>query len=154
MTKIDRKNGTKTGRKADGKFVTGNPGKPKGARHHTTRAVEALMNGEAEAITRAMIEAAVGGDIQSAKFILERVGPAPRKDVPVMLDLPEITTAADITQAMARIVEAVATGEMTPIEGNAVSGLIEGFRKTLETEELARRLEALEQTLESKGGRK
>jgi len=150
MTKTNRKNGTNTGRTAAGKFGPGNSGKPKGARHHTTRAVETLMNGEAEAITRTMIEAAVGGDIQAAKFILERVGPAPRKDGPVMLDLPGITTAADAAQAMARIVESVATGEMTPAEGNAVSGLIEGFRKTLETEELARRMESLEAAIQER----
>ena len=34
--------------------------------------------------------------------------------------------------AMARIVEAVASGDMTPAEGRAVSGLIEGLRKALE----------------------
>jgi hypothetical protein len=37
-------------------------GKPKGARHRTTLAVEALLDGEAEALTRKVIELALTGD--------------------------------------------------------------------------------------------
>ena len=67
-----------------------------------------------------------------------------------MLDLPGITTAADASRAMARIVKGVTSGEMTPAEGGAVSGLIEGFRKVLETEELASRLEVLEAAMQDR----
>ena len=41
------------------KGVSGNPaGKPKGARHKTTLAMEAMLDGEADAITRKAIELA------------------------------------------------------------------------------------------------
>ena len=39
-------------------FAPGNPGRPKGARHKVSRAVEALLEGEAEALTRKAVEAA------------------------------------------------------------------------------------------------
>ncbi len=43
--------------------VSGNPsGRPKGARNKTTIAVEALLEGEAEALTRKAIERALAGD--------------------------------------------------------------------------------------------
>ena len=44
-----------------GRFKPGNPGKPKGARHKTTLAIEALLDGEAEALTRKAIELAKAG---------------------------------------------------------------------------------------------
>jgi hypothetical protein len=44
-----RNNAAKTYTDARGKFRPGNPGRPKGARHETTLAVEAILDGEAEA---------------------------------------------------------------------------------------------------------
>ncbi len=152
MTKRDRKYGGNTdGRAADGTFGPGNPGKPKGARHKATLAAQELLDGEAEALTRKAVELALEGDTTALRLCLERIAP-PRKDGPVSFDLPNITSAADAANTMARILEAVAGGEMTPKEGGAVAGLVEGFRKALETEELARRLEKLEQALEGNGG--
>ena len=50
----------------DGQFGagrSGNPsGRPKGARNYTTRAIEALLDGEAETLTRKAIELAEEGD--------------------------------------------------------------------------------------------
>jgi hypothetical protein len=45
---------------------------------------------------------------------------------------------------MGVIVAAVADGEITPSEAQALAGMVETFRRTLETEELERRLAALE----------
>jgi hypothetical protein len=42
-------------------FQSGNAGKPRGARHRTTQAVEALLDGEAEKLTRKAIEMAPRG---------------------------------------------------------------------------------------------
>ena len=42
----------KSGRNTDGTFAAGNPGKPRGTRHKATRAALALLDGEAEALTR------------------------------------------------------------------------------------------------------
>jgi hypothetical protein len=43
MTKPNRKYGSNTGRSAGGKFATGNPGKPLGARHRATVAAQELL---------------------------------------------------------------------------------------------------------------
>lgn len=51
----------KSGRNADGAFAAGNPGKPRGTRHKATRAALALLDGEAEALTRKAVELALGG---------------------------------------------------------------------------------------------
>ncbi len=51
-----------SGRNTDGTFAPGNPGKPQGARHRATQAALALLDGEAEALTRQAVTMALGGD--------------------------------------------------------------------------------------------
>lgn len=50
-------------------------GRPQGSRNKATLAVEALLEGEAEALTRKAIERALEGDIQALRLCLERVCP-------------------------------------------------------------------------------
>jgi len=45
---------------------------------------------------------------------------------------------------MSSILAAVASGDLTPIEGQAVAALLEAFRKTLELAQLEQRIAALE----------
>ena len=45
-----------------GKFATGNPGRPKGALHKVTRAVEALLEGQSERLTQVAIDKALVSD--------------------------------------------------------------------------------------------
>ena len=124
--------------------VSGNPGgRPIGRRNTTTLAVEALLDGEAEAITRRAIEAALAGDMAAIRLIMDRVSP-PRKSRPIQIDLPEVSDARGVAQAQATVVAAVAGGEITPDEGTALSGLLEARRKAVETEELEKRIRRLE----------
>jgi hypothetical protein len=52
---------------------SGNPaGKPKGARHRATVAAEALLDGEAEGLTRKAIEMALAGDGTALRLCLDR----------------------------------------------------------------------------------
>ena len=141
----DGKNGTSSERTKDGRFASGNPGKPKGARHKTTTAVEALLDGEAEGLTRKAVELAMAGDTTALKICLDRIAPA-RRDSPVQFDMPEMKSAADAAAAVGAILDNVASGHLSPDEARSIAPLIETFRKTLETEELERRITALEAT--------
>lgn len=130
---------------------SGNPaGKPKGARNHATRAILKLIDGGAEEITKAVLEAAKGGDMGAARFVLERIVP-PAKERPVSLDLPDIADAQGIAAAQAAILKAVAIGELTPGEGNIMAGIVEANRKAQETELMEKRLAALEAQLPKSG---
>ena len=133
----------KSGRNTDGTFGTGNPGKPKGTRHKATQAALALLDGEAEALTRQAVTLALGGDTTALRLCLERIAP-PRRDAPVTFDLPPMETARDAAKAAGAVLGAVAEGELTPGEGAALMALVEGFRRTLETSELEARVAALE----------
>lgn len=123
---------------------SGNPaGKPKGCRHKATRAAEALLDGEADQLTRKAVEMALAGDGAALRLCLERVLPA-RRDRPVEFKLPAITTAADASAATGSILAAVADGELTPSEGETLAKLIETHIRTIEAHEFEARLQALE----------
>jgi hypothetical protein len=133
----------KCGRNADGTFGPGNPGKPRGARHKATKAALALLEGEAEALTRQAVKMALGGDATALRLCLERIAP-PRKDAPVAFALPPMQSAADAARAAGAVLDAVAAGDLTPNEGAQIMGLVETYRRTLETSELEARVAALE----------
>ena len=133
----------KNGRNTDGTFGPGNSGRPSGSRHKATMAALAMLDGEAEALTRQAVTMALGGDTTALRLCLERIAP-PRRDAPVTFARPPMTTAADAAKGAAAVLVAVATGDLTPTEGGHVMGLIETYRRTLETTELEARLAALE----------
>jgi hypothetical protein len=136
-----------TGEKQDTRFrpgESGNPaGKPKGARHKTTIACDALLAGEAEAITRKAIELARNGDGPALRLCMDRIAPA-RKDRPVPFTLPTLETAADAKTAAAAIVRAVAEGDLTPSEAAELSKVLDNFTRLVEATDVQARLEALE----------
>ena len=114
----------KYGRNTDGTFAKGNPGRPKGARHKATRAVEELLEGQAEGLTQKAVDLALEGDTTALRLCLERIAPL-RKDVPVQFDLPAMETAHDAAEAAGAVLQAVSGGELTPVEGAGVMGLVE-----------------------------
>lgn len=124
---------------------SGNPaGKAKGTRNRTTMALEAILQGEAESITRKAIELAQSGDTVALRLCMDRLIPV-RKDRPITFTLPEIETAADLTKATRALLEGVANGDITPSEAAELSKLVEAHTKAIEAVDLATRLTALEQ---------
>ena len=74
---------------------------------------------------------------------MERIAPAP-KDTAVSFPLPDIKDAMDTSQAASSVITAVSEGELPPIEGTRIMGLIDSYRRTLELTEIEERLQALE----------
>lgn len=126
------------------KGTSGNPaGKRKGTRHRATLLMEKLLAADAEAVVAVVIDAARMGDMTAARIVIDRLLP-PAKDRPVVIELPDTSTATGCEAAQAAIVAAVAAGSVTPSEGAAISELIEARRRAIETSELVRRMEAIE----------
>jgi hypothetical protein len=123
---------------------SGNPfGRPAGSRNKTTLLAERLMQDDAEAIVRAVIDAAKSGDMTAARMIVERIAPV-RKGALVSFDMPPVETAGDLAAAMGAMVQAMAQGEVTPDEAATIASVFEIRRKTIETFEFEQRLKALE----------
>jgi hypothetical protein len=118
-------------------------GKPRGSLNKVTLAIQSLLDGEGEALTRKAIELAKDGDLTAIKLCLDRILP-PRKSRTINVDLPAVDTCAGVSQAQAVIVRVVAEGEITPDEGSTLSSILEARRKSIETNEHEARLSRLE----------
>ena len=137
-----------TGEQQAGRFrkgQSGNPaGRPRGSRNSATLAVEAMLDGEAEALTRKAIELALAGDTFALKLCIDRIYPA-RKDRPVTFTLPPITSARDAADIAAAVAEAVAAGQLTPSEAAEIGKVIEIYVKAYQTAELVDRTVPIKQ---------
>lgn len=130
-------------RTPDGKFAPGNPGKPKGARHRATLAVEALIEGSAESLSQKAVDMALAGDTTALKLCLDRIAP-PRKDSPVRFDLPDLQGPTGVLKGFEAVLSEISAGHVTPAEGTALVAFLEGYRRACETSDIEQRLAALE----------
>ena len=104
---------------------SGNPnGRPKGSRNKATIAIEALLNGEAEKLSRKAVELALDGDTTALSLCLKMII-SPRKDNPVVFDLPTSEKGIKTKAGIENILQSVAAGKMSPVEGTAVLILLE-----------------------------
>jgi hypothetical protein len=141
-----QKQGNSSVAKSSSSFAPGQSGNPGGRpknRKTTMLALDALSTEGAEDILQSVMVAAKNGDMRACDILLRRLWPE-RKGRPVLLDLPAITTPGDIVAALAAIAAAVAAGEISPEEGAAVAGILEAQRRAVETEDIERRVAALE----------
>lgn len=130
---------------------SGNPkGRPKGSRNPATLLALAAMEGELGDVVRVVLDAAKGGDMAAARLIVDKLVPATRER-PINIDLPDIVGVDGCASAQSKVLNAVAAGDLLPSEGEALSGLIEQQRRSLETSELADRLAAIEDQLKERG---
>jgi len=131
-------------------FDRGNAGRPKGSRNKAMLALEALLEGEGEALTRKAVEMALAGDTTALRLCMERILPA-RKDRHVPFTFPKLQTAADALIATAALVNAVAAGELTPSEAAELSKLVDGFSRAVDLHDVQQRLDKLEAAQQATG---
>ncbi len=134
-----------------GRFQPGQSGNPAGTRHgskhRVTLAAEALLEGEAEKLTRKAIDSALAGDVVALKLCLDRVLPMRRGRL-IKFELPTLGTPSDLVAALSSIAASVARGELTIEEGQGAAGILEIQRKAIETTELGERLKQVEAFIE------
>ena len=137
-----------TARKQAGGFQkgqSGNPrGRPAGSRNGATLACEALLEGQAEALTQKAVAMALAGDTVALKICIDRIFP-PRKDRPVAFPLPPINTARDAADVMSSVMNAVATGQLTPADASEISKVVACTVKSFEAAEFADSLARIDQ---------
>jgi len=123
---------------------SGNPaGRPAGARNRSSLAVEVLLEGEAQALTRKAVELALGGDTTALRLCLERLSP-PSRERPLNVDLPKIEGPEDLPSALAALLNAVGRGEVTASEAERVSRIFSAYAQAVEASDFEARLAALE----------
>jgi hypothetical protein len=127
------------------KGQSGNPqGRPPGVRNAATVIAEQLLDGEAEEIVRKVIKKAKQGDMIALRLCLDRIVP-PRRGRPLHLAIPALNSPDDAGRAMAAITTAMASGDLTATEAAELARLIEAYVKVIETSDIERRIEVLEE---------
>jgi hypothetical protein len=116
----------------DGRSRKANPAiRPASPRARATLAAEALLDGEAETLTRKAIDLALAGDPIALRLCLDRILP-PRRERPLRFALPELRTAEDAGAAMAAILTAVASGNTCLAEAGELAKLVDAFIRAAE----------------------
>lgn len=121
---------------------SGNPaGKPRGAKHATTKLREAIA-GDLHAIVAALIEKARDGDVGAASLLFSRTLPPlrPTIDTPDT-PLPGVT----LGERAEAITAAALAGQLTPDAAHVLMGIVEKQAKIIEASELEARIAALEE---------
>ena len=123
---------------------SGNPaGRPPGTGKRATQAMQFLLDGEAQALTRRAVELALDGNTTALRMCLDRIGP-PRRERTVPLKLPPVRDAGDLAGTMTAIIAAAGDGAISPDEGGRLARLVEIFLRSVETRDFERRLQLLE----------
>lgn len=139
-------------RRADGKFLPGHTVKSPGNPHAIQIGMyrDAIRNAVSEEDLRRVFATlkrlAIRGDIDAIRELLNRtLGKARIADNMLSdIELPEITNTRDTVKASNAIIAAVRSGKLGTDDAAKLGALVELTRRTLETNELAERLAALE----------
>jgi hypothetical protein len=96
--------------------------------------LEAITDNDLKAIVRKIVEKAIAGDLVAAKLILDRLAPAPKSRT-VGIDLQAIHQwdgNEAVLSAHRAIVDAVASGDISPAEALELVAVIEAQRAVVE----------------------
>lgn len=124
------------------KGQSGNPaGKPKGAKDKRTE-LRALFEADKADLVKTAITLAKSGDVSALRLCLDRLV-APVRSNPVRVE----GFAGTLTERAEAVVVAVAKGNLSPDEASALMNMLQGQAKLIESDELDRRIAAIEKQL-------
>ncbi|WP_035881628.1 DUF5681 domain-containing protein [Cupriavidus metallidurans] len=123
------------------KGASGNPaGRPKGTSDRRNSLRELLQPHAADLVKKA-VELALAGDTTALRICVDRIIPAVKaKDAPISLS----GLSGSLADQGRTVLDALAAGELTPDEANAVMGVISAQARIIEVDELEKRIAALE----------
>ena len=127
-------------------FKQGNPGKPRGARNRTTRAVYEMLEGERNRLTRKAIDLGLEGNITALRLCLDRLAP-PSNDMPLSITLPPIRSAGEALDASLAVLAAMASGQITPAEAGRAVAVLASHAKIVDIADHEQRIEKMEAKL-------
>ncbi|MEE9271695.1 MAG: hypothetical protein V3U57_00230 [Robiginitomaculum sp.] len=81
-----------------------------------------------------------------AQYLDRKITPN-AKERTITFDVGKIDSPEDALKTMAKVIEALGAGKLSPSEANAVCGVIGNYIKAFEVNEILARIEALEETV-------
>ena len=128
-------------------------GRPKGSRNQKTLLAEELLDSHAEAVlSQALALAEKGdapGDAPVLRILLGHILPR-RRELPLKTGPLPMGTAAELSQASEKLMLKVTSGQIGLSEAKGIADLLEQRRHILETENLEKRVRAIEQKTDEK----
>lgn len=118
-------------------------GRPQGSRNKKSLGVDRLLAEHSDSIGRKCIVMALQGDPTGMRLCMERLD-APLRETHVRLKTPTAQTVEDVKQALASTIAAVASGRITPSQGELITRMLEAQRRGIESADLEARLGKLE----------
>lgn len=126
---------------------SGNPkGRAKGSENPATKLRKMIDTG---ALVQRLQDAAMAGDVQAARTLLERALPVYRTTAEPV-DIPELDGNGTLTGKAGAVLTAVGAGRVPPDVGASLVAAIGNVAKLAEVDELTRRVAALEETSHGK----
>jgi hypothetical protein len=126
-------------------------GRPKGSRNKSNFVVPRLLNEYAESLIGKFLRTSLEGegDKKSQQWCLNQL--MKMRPPAAKLRLPRLKTLNDVTNALDLVVNAAAKNKCSDAHGLALCAMLGEKRKTIETQELALRLEELERQVKKTG---
>src|SRR5258708_38294834 len=118
-------------------------GRPKGSRNKATLTAQSIFAQHADSIVRKCIADAMRGDARAMELCMARVTP-PQKEPLVKLKIPSITTISGATDALRTLLQASASGKLTPADAVKLAEIVDDSCRIIATVEHENRLQALE----------
>ena len=123
------------------KGTSGNPaGRPKGIkdkRHRYSQAIDSMI----PQVLDSVFQRAIAGDMTAAKMLLDRTLPNKRPEQ----ERVEIPHTGNIPTDAQNVLRSVLDGEVSPDVGASLLSAMTSVLKAIDVEELAKRIEALEE---------
>ena len=123
-------------------------GRPRGSRNKRSARGQQLLDQYGEAIMQTAVVQAIKGDRSLLRtflfFLLRRPGDRPIQTGPLPMGSLE-----ELSKSSEKVLQKVASGKLSPGEARNLIDLMKDHRLVLETEELEKRMRALEQLRES-----
>ena len=154
--------GETDGRDERGRFTSGNPGGPGGARRRTSElrraAEEAITPEHVAAMVRKATRMGLEGDLSAMRLVFERTcgraAEAPVDIEPLGVLLPRLQTAEGCNDAIDTLIEGICKGSVDGETARILIAAIQARIKAIEVGELEERLAQLEDTAEHTVGRR
>ena len=124
-------------------------GRPKGSCNRKTLLAEELLDSHAEAVVNQALALAEKGDAQVLRILLGHILPR-RREVPLKTGHLPMGTAAELSRASEKLMNKVTSGQIGLSDAKGIADLLEQRRHILETEDLEKRVRAIEQKTDEK----
>lgn len=121
-------------------------GRPKGSRNKRSAQAQEILDQYAEPLIKKCIAQGLAGDPRALGLCIERILPALREPG-VRLKLPKLNHLNDVNVAQQRVLQAIANGNITPVEGETIASVLDNYGKTIEGQEMEERITQLEKQL-------